>query len=49
MDMSAPFQAETKKEFPKAKIIFDKFHEIKVLSQQLIRTFGFRDSVSFYC
>jgi len=35
MDMSVLFQAGAKKQFPKAKIIFDKFHVIKVLNKQL--------------
>jgi len=35
MDISAPFQAGARKQFPKAKIIFDKFHVIKVLNKQL--------------
>ncbi len=35
MDMSVPFRAGARKQFPKAKIIFDKFHVIKVLNKQL--------------
>ncbi|WP_281255427.1 transposase [Petrotoga olearia] len=34
-DMSVPFKAGAKKHFPKAKIIFDKFHVLNVLSDQL--------------
>lgn len=35
MDMSVPFKKGAKENFPKAKIIFDKFHVVKVLNQQL--------------
>ena len=35
MDMSVPFKAGARKHFPKAKIIFDKFHVLNVLSVQL--------------
>ncbi|WP_121567286.1 helix-turn-helix domain-containing protein [Petrotoga sp. Shatin.DS.tank11.9.2.9.3] len=34
-DMSVPFKAGAKKHFPKAKIIFDKFHVLNVLIGQL--------------
>ncbi|MGY4686664.1 transposase [Petrotoga sp. DB-2] len=34
-DMSVPFKAGARKHFPKAKIIFDKFHVLNVLSVQL--------------
>jgi transposase len=33
--MSVPFKAGARKHFPKAKIIFDKFHVLDVLSVQL--------------
>lgn len=35
MDMSVPFKAGARKHFPKAKIVFDKFHVLNVLSVQL--------------
>jgi len=35
MDMSIPFQAGAKEHFPKAEIIFDKFHIIKMINAQL--------------
>jgi transposase len=35
MDMSVPFKAGAREHFPKAKIIFDKFHVLNVLSVQL--------------
>ena len=34
-DMSVPFKVGARKHFPKAKIIFDKFHVLNVLSVQL--------------
>jgi len=34
-DMLVPFKAGARKHFPKAKIIFDKFHVLNVLSGQL--------------
>jgi len=33
--MSVPFKAGARKHFPKAKIIFDKFHVLNVLNVQL--------------
>jgi len=35
MDMSPAFISGVQKEFPKARIVFDKFHVMKVLNEQL--------------